>query len=184
MIRFWFAFRKGLQYRKRLRAGVENGCDTVAQLDIEAMLASGIRVLAVDFDRVLSDHAVPVPNAIGQAFLEQVGKQMPGRVYILSNRPTPDREKLIEENYDGIHFHRGSRKKPYPDGIFEIAERADCETSEIAMIDDRLWTGCLAAVLAGAAPYLIEKAFGNWKDPREWGFAFLTWFERFVTRIF
>jgi FMN phosphatase YigB (HAD superfamily) len=54
------------------------------------------------------------------------------------------------------------RKKPYPDGLNKAGELTGVLLSATLMVDDRLLTGCLAALEAGARPCYIRRPYVAW----------------------
>jgi predicted HAD superfamily phosphohydrolase YqeG len=114
--------------------------------------------LALDFDGVLAPHGVdqlsPEIDNWLQNCCQLVGAE---KIVILSNRPTAARKEMLDRCFPGIRLVTGVRKKPYPDGLHKTAELTGIPPENILMADDRLLTGCLAAVLAGAVPFYIRK---------------------------
>ena len=66
---------------------------------------------------------------------------------------------LFRSHFPAIRFISGVRKKPYPDGLNRVAELAALPPWAILMVDDRLLTGCLAALIAGALPCYIRSPY-------------------------
>lgn len=57
-------------------------------------------------------------------------------------------------------------KKPYPEGILAIKEHVGCALHEILLVDDRLVTGILAAIIAGIkAVYIVAPMVDVKKNP-------------------
>ena len=81
------------------------------------------------------------------------------RIFILSNKPTEGRRQWFAEQFPAMRFISGVRKKPYPDGLNKTGELAGVPLSSIMMVDDRLLTGCLAALVAGARPCYIRRPY-------------------------
>jgi predicted HAD superfamily phosphohydrolase YqeG len=133
---------------------------SILELDPEALFSSGIAALALDFDGVLAGHgaAVPLPEAV--AWMRRCEAVFGGaRIFILSNKPTDGRRRWFAEQFPAMRFISGVRKKPYPDGLNKTGELAGVPLSSIMMIDDRLLTGCLAALVAGARPCYIRRPY-------------------------
>lgn len=107
------------------------------------------------------------------------------RVFILSNRPYGPRVDRFSEQFPGVRFVAGVRKKPYCDGLIKAGELASVPLSSILMVDDRLLTGCLAAIRAGSQPYYVRTPFVNLRrNPRqELFFMLLRWTERLLVRL-
>ncbi|MDD2852410.1 MAG: hypothetical protein PHY09_11025 [Desulfuromonadaceae bacterium] len=133
---------------------------TLLTLDPVKLHASGISALALDFDGVLANHGntMPLPEAI--AWLQRCEATFGGdSIFILSNKPTTERREWFAEHFPSVQFISGVRKKPYPDGLKKTGELAGVPLSSILMVDDRLLTGCLAALIAGAGPCYIRSPY-------------------------
>jgi len=132
----------------------------VLDLKPEELLSHKVAALALDYDGVLAPHgaAEPVPE-IAQ-WLEKCCQTLGARrVVILSNRPDEERRAMIERSFPGVRLISGVRKKPYPDGLKKTGELTGVPLSAVLMADDRLLTGCLAALLAGAIPFYVRSPF-------------------------
>jgi FMN phosphatase YigB (HAD superfamily) len=84
-----------------------------------------------------------------------------------------------------MRFISGVRKKPYPDGINKTGELARVPLSSIMMVDDRLLTGCLAALSAGAKPCYIRRPYASFaqRPAAELFFATLRIVEQLFIRV-
>jgi uncharacterized protein len=146
-----------------------------------ALAVHGVQALALDFDGVLAPHAAdqPVPEVMDwlRRAVTVFGAE---RIYILSNRPYGPRVDWFAAHFPGIGFVSGVRKKPYPDGLIKTGELASVPLSSILMVDDRLLTGCLSALLAGARPCYIRNPFRSlqFHPCKELFFMLLRWAER------
>lgn len=133
---------------------------TILDLDPEKLKHSGIEALALDFDGVLAHHGAAIPLDSTQAWLRRAvtifGKD---RIIILSNKPTGSRIRWFAIHFPGVRFISGLRKKPYPDGLIKAAQLSGVPASSLLMVDDRLLTGCLAAIAAGSQPCYIPHPF-------------------------
>lgn len=153
-------FNQGFARRKALARIIKEtpSLTTIHTLDLEQLRRDGIRALALDFDGVLAHHgaACPLPDAVDwlKTVAAQFGEEM---IFILSNKPTEQRRKWFAEQFPAIRFVSGVAKKPNPDGLKKIGELASVPLSSILMIDDRLLTGCLAALNAGSRPCWINQ---------------------------
>lgn len=149
----------------------------------EQLKAEGISTLALDFDGVLAPHGAdkPLPEVENwlRGAVELFGE---GQIFILSNHPFGSRLDWFKVHFPGVCFVGGVRKKPYPDGIVKTGKLAGVPVSGILMVDDRLLTGCLAALLAGARPCYIRNPYRSFrKSPLKEGlFSTL----RFAERLF
>jgi predicted HAD superfamily phosphohydrolase YqeG len=155
-------FSFGFSHRHSLRRLLESTSPSasILSLDPAALSLSGISVLVLDFDGVLAPHgdAVPLPEAIlWMKKCEAVfGAE---QIFILSNKPTEERRQWFADHFPAARFISGVRKKPFPDGLKKTGELANVPLSSILMVDDRLLTGCLAAILAGARPCYIRNPY-------------------------
>ena len=155
-------FTLGFRYRRelsRLLAETPQEKTTLA-IDPADLKARGIAALALDFDGVLAHHgaAAPLPEAV--AWMKRCEAVFGGdKIFILSNRPTDERIRWLGEHFPTMRFISAVRKKPYPDGINRTAELAGVPLSSVMMVDDRLLTGCLAALAAGANPCYIRRPY-------------------------
>lgn len=155
-------FPLGFRHRNELRQLLDRTAHdaTILELDPQALFASGVKVLALDFDGVLAAHgeSEPLPEAV--AWMRRCEAVFGGdRVFILSNKPTNERSQWFAKHFPSIRFISGVRKKPYPDGIKKTGELAGVPLSSIMMVDDRLLTGCLGALAAGARPCYIRRPY-------------------------
>lgn len=181
-------FSLGFRHRRELRrllAGTALS-SAIPELDPHALLSSGIAALALDFDGVLAGHGAPVPLPEAVAWMKRCEEVFGGgRMFILSNKPTEGRRRWFAENFPAVRFISGVRKKPYPDGLITTAELAGVPLSSIMMVDDRLLTGCLAALAAGAQPCYIRRPYAsfNFRPVAELFFWLLRAGERLFVRV-
>jgi predicted HAD superfamily phosphohydrolase YqeG len=155
-------FSLGFRHRNELRrVSDETAGDTnILTLDPDALNSAGISVLAIDFDGVLAHHGASTPLPEAAAWLKRCESVLGGdRIFILSNKPTFERIQWFAKNFPALRFISGVRKKPYPDGLIKVKELAGGSMSSILMIDDRLLTGCLAALTAGARTCYIRRPY-------------------------
>ena len=133
---------------------------TILSREPADLKALGITALALDFDGVLAHHGADRPREDTRAWLERAVEVFgAGRIAILSNKPTGERLAWFAVHVPGLRFVAGVRKKPFPDGLIKTGELMGIPVAEILMVDDRLLTGCLAAIVAGARPYWINRPF-------------------------
>lgn len=138
--------------------------DSVLDLNFKVLKERGIRVIALDFDGVLTPHGRRKPTKEVESWLFDLERNFGGEnIYLLSNKPTEERKAYFKENYPKFQFISGVRKKPYPDGMEKIIQKAHVLPTEVALVDDRLLTGCLAALIAKAKPIYIKKAQSDFK---------------------
>ena len=121
--------------------------------------------LALDFDGVLAPHGAdqPLPEVV--AWLDRAVVVFGvDRIFILSNRPFGPRVAWFADRFPGLRFVSGVRKKPYPDGLKKTGELTSVPLSSILMVDDRLLTGCLSALLAGVRPYYVRNPYVDFRS--------------------
>lgn len=160
---------------------------SILTADPQSLRADGIEVLALDFDGVLSPHGCAAPIPPAEEWLNRcVGVFGGDRLFILSNKPTPERKQWFDRHFPAIRFISGVRKKPFPDGLKKIGELARVPLSSILMVDDRLLTGCLAAIAAGARPCYIREPFVSFRHNTvaEAFFMLLRIAERLIVKVY
>jgi len=151
-----FTFRKQLA---RILRETPTG-SSISNIDPARLAGSAINALALDFDGVLAPHGFSEPLPEAREWLVRCSAVFGAdRIFILSNKPTEARKTWFRDNFPAIRFISGVRKKPYPDGLEKAGELARVPLSAILMVDDRLLTGCLAALVAGARPHYIRRPF-------------------------
>mgnify|MGYP001374573548 CR=1 FL=1 len=155
-------FSLGFHHRRQLLELMDSTpCSScILLLEPEDLHSSGVAALALDFDGVLAGHGFPEPLPVAIAWMKRCETVFGGdRIFILSNKPTDERRRWFAEQFPAMRFISGVRKKPYPDGLNKTGELAGVPLSSIMMVDDRLLTGCLAAVVAGARPCYIRSPY-------------------------
>ncbi len=155
-------FSLGFRYRRELAQVLANTPRdaSILTLDPAALKSGGSAVLALDFDGVLAPHGFSAPLPGAEQWLTRCSAVFgAGNVFILSNKPTDERRHWFREHFPEMRFISGVRKKPFPDGLNKTGELARVPLSAILMVDDRLLTGCLAALNAGARPYYVRRPF-------------------------
>jgi hypothetical protein len=161
----------------------ENCIDTVVELTTIYLHDKGIKYLALDFDGVLASHGKSEPSPEVIAWLDNFSKDFgEDNIFILSNKPTQERLDFFAAKYPKIRFIAGIAKKPYPDGMLKIRDIVKCDANELALVDDRLLTGCLACIIAGCYPILITKPYIDKMnyDSKERFFSFLRFSEQLL----
>ncbi len=163
--RLYYSLGMAWQHRARLRVYRRQRalqCKTVLDLDLSAVKAQGIRALALDFDGVLASYGErEISPTIGSWLNNSIEVFGQGKVFILTNKPTEARESYFSEHFKGVILVRAARKKPYPEGIFQILQRVKIEARELLVVDDRLLTGILAAIIAETTACYITKPWIN-----------------------
>ena len=181
-------FTLGFRYRRELSRLLTETCSAASIVNINPadLKLRGILALALDFDAVLAHHGASAPLPEAADWIRQCEALFGGeRIFILSNKPTDERRVWFAENFPAIRLISGVRKKPYPDGLNKTGELAGVPLSSILMVDDRLLTGCLAALVAGATHCYIRKPYISFRHrfAAELFFMLLRGCERFYIRL-
>jgi predicted HAD superfamily phosphohydrolase YqeG len=181
-------FSLSFQHRSTLRQLLDSTPlnASILEFDPQVLHSSGIVALALDFDGVLAHHGAPAPIPEAIIWMKRCEAVFGGdRIFILSNKPTEGRRQWFAEHFPAMRFISGVRKKPYPDGIAKTAELAGVPLTSILMVDDRLLTGCLAALLAGARPCYIRNPYASFRHrpAAELFFRLLRMGERLFVRV-
>ena len=159
---------------------------TLPDLQPEHLQALGADFLVLDFDGVMASHDESLPAPAVETWLNNFLKHWPeNRVAILTNKPYAIRKEFFKIHFPNICFIQGVAKKPYPEGLIQLAVLWHISPERMVLVDDRWLTGGLAALLAGAQFLYIEKPYTNFiKRPfKEGFFMFLRWIERRMIRI-
>lgn len=165
MGRFNFTIKMSWNQRKKIKAISQNKhqVKNVTKLNYVKLKNLGVRYIAFDFDGVLAPHGQPLPDEKIVQWLKLVCDEYNEQnIFILSNKPTVLRGEYFAKYFPHIRFINGVAKKPYPNGLLKIQELAQCKSQELALVDDRLLTGCLACILAGSFPILVTKPYSNY----------------------
>ena len=181
LIKSFISYRKLKAIRK-----TKHRLPYITLLTPDLLQELGVRCLTLDFDGVLATHGQSVPNEDVKNWLTDFcGQFSEGNIFILSNNPTQERKSYFKLYFPNIKFIDNVRKKPYPDGLQKIKLITHCNSNEIALIDDRLLTGCLACVLADCYPILITSPFTNFKKRpfQESFFGVIRWIEKSIFSI-
>jgi predicted HAD superfamily phosphohydrolase YqeG len=155
-------FSLGFRHRRQLsRILAETPVNmTILNLDPASLKSNGVSGLALDFDGVLAPHGNSVPLPVAVEWMERCaacfGEE---NIFILSNKPTEERRRWFISRFPAMRFISGVRKKPFPDGLEQVAKAAGVPLSAVLMVDDRLLTGCLGAIAAGARPAYIRAPY-------------------------
>jgi HAD superfamily phosphatase (TIGR01668 family) len=155
-------FSLGIRHRRRLRRILDEtpASTSILSLDPALLKSSGVTALALDFDGVLAHHGAPTPLPEAVEWMERCEAVFGGeRIFVLSNKPTEGRRAWFNDHFPSLRFISGVRKKPFPDGLHKTGALAGVPLSQILMVDDRLLTGCLAALVAGARPCYIRQPY-------------------------
>lgn len=153
--RILYALSMAWRYRKMLSAYKCNSAlqtSDILALNPLFLKEKGIKILILDFDGVLAAHGEIVlsPAIISwiNSCIQVLGE---GKIFVLSNKATTTRAEYFARTFKGVKWIFPTRKKPYPDGILQILQLTHTAPQEILVIDDRLLTGILAAVIANVS---------------------------------
>lgn len=158
----WYQHRQAVAHRYQ----AANSPLQTINLDLLALKQDlGVKILVLDFDGVLAAHGDIAPLPELQPWLEQCVAIFGNKgVFILSNKPLPQRLAYFQQYHPEIEFIRARRKKPYPDGLQQIIELTATEAHKLILVDDRLLTGILAACITGVQSIYISKPYTNLKQ--------------------
>ncbi|WP_119344742.1 YqeG family HAD IIIA-type phosphatase [Facilibium subflavum] len=166
MGRFFFTIKQSICNSKKLKAirQKKHQLNNVTTLCRRFLDKHDINYVVLDFDGVLAPHGQPLPDPEITKWLKKFANEFGQKhIFILSNKPTDLRRKYFLQHFPEIQFISDVRKKPYPDGLLNIQKQLQCPSGKIALVDDRLLTGCLACILAGCFPILVTSPFTNYK---------------------
>ncbi|AAO90160.1 YqeG family HAD IIIA-type phosphatase [Coxiella burnetii] len=165
--RFFYLLRMLLKKRACLKQFLSNSDDCLSRIEDLSpsyLIRFHIKLVALDFDGVLSSHGQEQPAESVRAWLTQLDKEFPlKQVCIYSNNLFDQRIQYLENAFPDIEIIRFTKKKPYPDDLLKIAEKRQLKPKAILVIDDRLTSGILSACLIGAKALLITKPFINYR---------------------
>lgn len=146
----------------------------------------GIKVLILDFDGVLSSYGETYVLINDVLFWLKFSLEIYTfeNIFIFSNNMTKSRNLLLNKIGINMVINR-AKKKPYPDAIISILYYKNLLYHEIIMVDDRIFTGILAAELANIRGLFIISPYYNLKDNflKEFFYIILRKIERFVLFI-
>jgi len=188
--RFFYAIRELWCFKAQLKHFMQAPNLQLANIqDISKpeLDAHGVSILVLDYDAVLAAHGEPQPKPEIIVWLRQFSKIFaPGKIYILSNKPTTARQKFFLQNFPEVKFIIAKRKKPYPDGLLQIAVESGVTPKSLLLVDDRLGTGILATLIAGTQGLWITKPYVNImsRPIAETWFIFLRWSEQLIIKYF
>ena len=166
-MRYLFTLLNLLRHRERLCRSIKEGryrCATVVDISVEFLVQQAVEVLILDFDGVLANHGADMPNRAVVQWLEDIMDRLPElKIYILTNKPTAARSAYFRNQFPTITMMASGRKKPYPDGIQAIIAKTQLKNLQHLMVDDRLATGILAAVMCNIQSVWITMPYQNLK---------------------
>ena len=181
-MRILFALSQAIKHKKELKQLAINSQSSIAEINFQQLKDQNIKVVVFDFDGVLASHGEVAINTALTPVVTNALQLFPEKVVILSNKPMQKRIAWFEKHFPQIDFVVAKRKKPYPEGLQSVVDKYQIEPREAVLIDDRLLTGCLAAVLAKTSFIYINKPRTNInkRPTKELFFGFLRWFERVI----
>ena len=159
MTRFLFAMKEAFKHHSELKTIHEHAICRPYNLHLDELKQESVEAIVWDFDGVLASHGELIPNDQMTSLLQQSCELFENQVYILSNKPSSQREHYFKEHFPSVQFIRAPKKKPYPDGLNEIIKLSGLESKHICLVDDRLLTGSLAAILSGTRVIYCNKPF-------------------------
>jgi predicted HAD superfamily phosphohydrolase YqeG len=159
--RILFAIKQAWHYRNSLKQFENNShlqAKSVRELDLPLLKASGIKVLAIDLDGVMVPYGEDkLTEPLVLWLYDCIQLWTVSNIFIYSNRPGAARKQYFLEFFPGVRLVEVERKKPYPDGIYQIIQKTNVSAEEILVLDDRLLTGILAAIIVGSRAKWITK---------------------------
>ena len=167
LARVFFTLHRAWHQRFTLRCYNRDAAlqvEELKDLDLIDLKAQGIRILVLDFDGVLASHGEnTLSNELSDWLKNCVHVFGSGQVFILSNKPTDIRAHYFRDYFPGIVFMPVAKKKPYPDGLLQVIDKTKVPAEAVLIVDDRLLTGILAAILAGAKARLLTRPLINFR---------------------
>lgn len=159
--RILYALIMAFRHRKALSAYRHDPAlqhQSILHLDLKALQAEGLKIIALDFDGVLASHgATEMSLEMGDWLHHCTQIFGRGHVFILTNKPSRERANYFAKNFSDVEFIFPKQKKPYPDSILAILDKTHVAPSELLVVDDRLLTGILAAIIAGVRGFYITQ---------------------------
>ncbi|HQW58070.1 MAG TPA: HAD family hydrolase [Gammaproteobacteria bacterium] len=159
--RIKYALAMAFRHRKALSAYRRDKTlqgQSILTLDLMLFRTTGIKIIALDFDGVLASHgATEIDLEIRNWLNRCIHIFGAGHVFILTNKPSRERSDYFSKHFSGVEFIFPKRKKPYPDSILSILQKTGVSPSELLVVDDRLLTGILAAIIVGVRGYYMTK---------------------------
>lgn len=151
-------FKQRQQIKAALKAPLCQA-KTIHHIDLIRLKARGIKAIAIDFDGVLAYHGAKIISEASHEWLLRCFKTFGDNgVYIHSNNNQPNRLNCLQADFPSIQILQPAKKKPSTEGLASIMKKDHLSAAAIAMVDDRIATGILAAVLIGAKPIFIRRA--------------------------
>jgi len=179
----------GWQQRKALKRFLTDPLlriGNLSELTPQRLDAANIAVLILDFDGVLAWHDADVPLPEVNEWLKGLAQTLgEHRLALFTNKPKPGRLAYFKMHFPSLYIVHGVRKKPYPDGVTQVANYKGIPVHRVALLDDRLLTGMLSACLAYSQGFYFVKPYHNYaRHPfKEGFFSSLRHIERYMVRM-
>lgn len=167
LVRYAYAIQQVAIHRQALLQYQQDAslrCPRLLDLDLKSLYQQGVRVLVLDFDGVLSGHDGPEPLSELRPWLAEACAVFNGHLFVLSNTPSQVRANFFKQHYPQIGFLKPTRAKPYPDGLLSVTTQTQIPPEAVLMIDDRMFTGILSALLAKTRALLITQPYIDWRS--------------------
>jgi len=136
----------------------------ITQLSVKFLTKQKIKFLILDFDGVLASCGSNVLEKEASRWLQSFSlcfKQE--NIFILSNNPSNIRKSFFKKKFPKISFITNVEKKPNPEGIIFVQKKKKCHSREIALVDDKVFTGILACLISGETfPILLLEPYVNY----------------------
>ena len=117
-----------------------------------------VKLLALDFDGVLSHHGSISPAPAVLDWLRTLGAAFPlDQICIYSNNVFDERVAYMKSQFPEIDFIFYQKKKPCPDDLVSYFQSKKLQAKDVLVVDDRLTSGVLAACIIGASSLLLQK---------------------------
>lgn len=166
MKRALFTLRQYVSHRQTLRhflSKATQSCATILEVTPALLEQQKVAILVLDFDGVMAAHNGPVLLPEVFSWLTNLLAAWNKPIYIFSNKPLPEREAYFKTHFPQVGFIKNVARKPYPEGLIQLAQHTKVESQQILIVDDRLLTGILAAVLAGTQALWIRKPYQDFR---------------------
>lgn len=164
MSRTLFALQGLLRHKKSFQALARDAfaIPNIAALKKDSPALAGISHLILDYDGVLSAHDSDGLESAAAAWLADPPVPLEN-IAIFSNNPRLLRKSIFQKAYPSIQWILPPPKKPYPGAVEKWLQERGLFPESVALVDDRLSTGVLCAMLAKVRPIWVTKPLQNFK---------------------
>ncbi|MEG0598294.1 MAG: YqeG family HAD IIIA-type phosphatase [Oscillospiraceae bacterium] len=128
-------------------------CESIFQIQGEALAAAGIKLLLADLDNTLAPYGQPVASPEVRAWKDALA-QSGVTLFVLSNNRHENRPRIFSEDL-GVPYI-GHAGKPSPKSLYEAMERQGVTPAQTALIGDQIFTDVLCGNRGGVATILVE----------------------------